>query len=259
MTSESSFCFVLNLNYWMPKWANSQRSCLLYQYCPFGDLFCFPLDLHKYKKYFILKRRAMKKTQVSWVWSLPWDSFCLSWLPLPIKWWQYLKPSSKAVLQKKHWHKSSGKGSASASWVLFCAFTHCLLSGAAYCHIWGKELWLRTRRETYAVPVNAPALLPSVRLEGTWSHPAVPRLLWKKINVSSCAQVTLEGGNGVQLCPAHPTPRCHQGCTQFCKGVRREFTSFLSPSAYSSWATSGLPRKQQQQPEYFVLWFSHPC
>lgn len=153
------------------------------------------------------------KTQVSWVWSLPWDSFCLSWLPLPIKWWQYLKPSSKAVLQKKHWHKSSGKGFASASWVLFCAFTHCLLSGAAYCHIWGKELWLRTGRETYAVPVNAPALLPSVRLEGTWSHPAVPRLLWKKINVSRCAQVTLEGGNGVQLCPAHPTPRCHQGCT----------------------------------------------
>lgn len=147
----------------------------------------------------------MKKTQVSWVWSLPWDSFCLSWLPLPIKWWQYLKPSSKAVLQKKHWHKSSGKGSASASWVLFCAFTHCLLSGAAYCHIWGKELWLRTRRETYAVPVNAPALLPSVRLEGTWSHPAVPRLLWKKINVSSCAQVTLEGEAVVSSC-AQLTP-----------------------------------------------------
>lgn len=35
--------------------------------------------------------------------------------PLPDKWWQYLKPSSKAMLQNKHWCKSCEKDPALAS------------------------------------------------------------------------------------------------------------------------------------------------
>lgn len=57
------------------------------------------------------------------------------------------------------------------------------------------------------VPVSS---CSQVTLEGMCLCPAVPRWLWK-----GCAHVQLcPGYSGRrQLCPAHPAPHCHLGCT----------------------------------------------
>lgn len=62
----------------------------------------------------------------------------------------------------------------------------------------------------------------------------------RETHTSPAGFLTLGGGSRpVQLFPAHPSPRCHLGCS-ICEEVCREFTSFLPVSCCTSWATKRL-------------------
>lgn len=176
----------------------------------------FPLDLHKFKKkknnlhwrvwlYFLLLYNA-GEDWVSWVCPC-YGTASLVWLPLPIKQCQCLQPSSKAMLQKP-WCKMSGSNPGLLSIVFW---PHPLFAkGAPPCATPGVGIVTQDHRETHTSPAGF---------------------------------LTLGGGSRpVQLFPAHPSPRCHLGCS-ICEEVCREFTSFLPVSCCTSWATSVCPKR----------------
>lgn len=121
--------------------------------------------------------------------------------PLPAKWWQCLKSSSKAMLWNKHWCKSCEEDPAPASWALFCDFTHHLLSGAACYHRWGQDLGLST----------VEGLSPCLWLGWKGCAPA------HFCSAYSGSRELCPGYPGrrhhAQLCPAVPCSPLHQGWT----------------------------------------------
>lgn len=181
--------------------------------------FFFSFNLHKYKKIVYMDENScvllplttqLKKAEYLECVLCPGTAS-----PLPAKWWQYLKPSSKAMLQNKHWCKSCEKDPALASWVIFCEFTHHLLSGTSYCHSWGQDLGLSTM-EQLSPCLWVLQLL--VRLEGMCSCPLLLSLVWKQRAVSRLPWKETP-------CPAVSSSPCsllHQGGLIPCKGACRE-------------------------------------
>lgn len=188
--------------------------------------FFFPFNLHKYKKIVYMDENSCVllplTTQLKKAVYLECVLCPGTASPSPAKWWQYLKPSSKVMLQNKHWCKSCGKDPALASWVIFCEFTHHLLSETSYCHSWGQDLGLST------VERLSPCLWvlqPLVRLEGMCSCPLLLSLVWKQRAVSRLPWKETP-------CPAVSSSPCsplHQGWTHPLQRSMQGFTALISP------------------------------
>lgn len=108
--------------------------------------------------------------------------------PLPAKWWQCLKSSSKAMLRNKHWCKSCEKDPAPASWAIFCNVSS-LLTYYQGQHIvtaegrtQGTVLW-----RALSMPVSAAAFGQAGR------DVLLPTSAQLSLEAESCVQVILEG------------------------------------------------------------------
>lgn len=126
------------------------------------------------------------------------------------------------MLQNKHWCKSCEKDPALASWVIFCEFTHHLLSGTSYCHSWEQDLGLSTM-EQLSPCLWVLQLL--VRLEGMCSCPLLLSLVWKQRAVSRLPWKETP-------CPAVSSSPCsllHQGWTHPLQRSMQGIMSFISP------------------------------
>lgn len=178
--------------------------------------------------------------------SVPWDAFSLACQVVPI-----LKIKFKSDAPSNYWCKSCEKDPALASWAIFCEFSHHLLSGAAYCHSWGQDLGL-WRDSVHACECCSLWL-------GWKGCALLPTSAWLSLEAASCVQVTLERGHHAQLCPAPPAPLCIRDGLIPCRGTCWEFMSLISPQLVHSEPLQVFTGKQQQQPENFALWFSHPC